>query len=258
MTLSGRSLDDQPLAAYSRRGSVNVGDDEPEEPVHASVPWHDPDEATATAPAALALGTLDEPMVPSDATPADAVIRLPKPALGPLRDFVRARPRLVAGAGFVVVILFGLVLLGGGAALPGAAGTDPSPSAPAVVPVAAEPGSATLVLTGSVKATYTLTGNAGQPAAADSAVAGLWTDSLQNMLKLDGPVDRGTRTTDAGFVLTWALMVEGELVTFTSSAGECTIGMAVNPSNVSGSFSCHKLKSDDGKLTVGASGTYRT
>ena len=257
MTLSGRSLDDQPLAAYSRRGTVDVGDDDPEQPVHASVPWHAADEATATAPAALALGTLDEPMVPLDATPGDAVIRLPKPRLGPLRDFARARPRLVAGAGFVAVILFGLVLLGGGTALPGAAGTDPSPSAPAVVPVVAEPGSATLVLTGSVKATYTLTGIAGQPDSG-SAVAGLWTDSLQNMLTLDGPVDRGTRMTDTGFILTWALMVDGKLVTFTSSAGECTIGMAVNPSNVSGSFSCHKLKSDDGKLTVGASGTYRT
>jgi hypothetical protein len=34
--------------------------------------------------------------------------------------------------------------------------------------------------------------------------------------------------------------------------------MAENPKNVSGSFACHKLKSDDGKLTIEASGTYRT
>ena len=53
-------------------------------------------------------------------------------------------------------------------------------------------------------------------------------------------------------------MVDGELVTFTSNAGECTIGMAVNPKSVTGSFTCHKVKSDDGKLTVDASGTYRT
>jgi hypothetical protein len=53
-------------------------------------------------------------------------------------------------------------------------------------------------------------------------------------------------------------MVNGKLVTFTSKAGECTIGMAENPKHVSGSFACRKLKSDDGKLTVEASGTYRT
>ena len=123
--------------------------------------------------------------------------------------------------------------------------------------MAAAPGSATLVLTGSVKTTYTLTGIGGQPAG--SAVAGLWTDSLQNMLTLDGPVDRGTRTTDAGFVLTWALMVDGaarhlhlEAPASARSAWRST------RSNVSGSFTCHKVKSDDGKLTVGASGTYRT
>ena len=89
-------------------------------------------------------------------------------------------------------------------------------------------------------------------------MTGTWTDPLQNVLTLAGPVDRGTRTTDAGLVLTWALMVDGKLVTFTSTAGECTIGMAVNPKSVSGSFSCRKLKSADGKLTVEASGTYRT
>jgi hypothetical protein len=258
MTVSGRSMDDQPLAAYSRRGKVEPKDDEPVEQLHASMPWHAADEASGAAPAALAIGTLDQPMVPSEAAAGgDAVIRLPKPALGPARDFVRANPRLVAGAGFVAVILFGLVLLSSGSGLPGAAGIAATPSAPAAAPVVVEPGSATLVLTGSVKATYTLTGNAGQPVAGN-AVTGTWTDPLQNLLKLAGPVDRGTRTTDADLVLTWSLTVGGKLVTFTSSAGECTIGMAVNPTSVSGSFSCRKLKSADGKLTVEASGTYRT
>ena len=258
MTVSGRSMDDQPLAAYSRRGTVEPENEEPEQSMQGSMPWHDVDEATATTPSAIAFGTPDQPMVPSEATAgADAVIRLPTPALGPARDYVRANPRLVAGVGFVAVILFGLVLLGSGSGLPGAAGSGASPSAPAVVPVAVEPGSATLVVTGSVKATYTLTGNAGQ-APAGNAVTGTWTDPLQTVLTLVGPVDRGTRTTDAGLVLTWAVMVDGKLVTFTSTAGECTIGMAVNPKSVSGSFSCRRLKSADGKLTVEASGTYRT
>jgi hypothetical protein len=52
--------------------------------------------------------------------------------------------------------------------------------------------------------------------------------------------------------------VKDRPVSFTSDAGECTIGMAVNPTNISGTFSCRNLKSDDGKLVVGATGTYRT
>jgi hypothetical protein len=32
----------------------------------------------------------------------------------------------------------------------------------------------------------------------------------------------------------------------------------VNPTSVSGTFTCKKLMSDDGKYVVGATGTYRT
>ena len=48
------------------------------------------------------------------------------------------------------------------------------------------------------------------------------------------------------------------MVTFTSMAGECTVGMASVGTKVQGSFTCHKLKSADGKLTIEASGNYRT
>jgi hypothetical protein len=172
------------------------------------------------------------------------------------RAFAAGNPRLVAGGAFVVVIVVGLSMLLGGKG-PIAAGASASPSLPPIAVVAADPGSATLVLTGSVKATFTMTGTAAQPVAGN-LVGAAWSDTLQNVLTLQGKVDRGTRTTDAGLVLAWGLMVQGKLVTFTSKAGECTIGMTSNLQVVSGSFACRKLKSEDGKLTVEASGTYRT
>ncbi|HXG26747.1 MAG TPA: hypothetical protein VNL94_07850, partial [Candidatus Binatia bacterium] len=75
---------------------------------------------------------------------------------------------------------------------------------------------------------------------------------------LTGPASSGTRTTDSTFSLTWTVMVDGTPVTFTSSDGECTIGMAVQPKAVTGSFVCKKLKSADGKITIDVRGTYRT
>ena len=153
MTVSGRSMDDQPLAAYSRRGTVDVGDDEPEQPVLASVPWHDPDEATDTAPRRTRARHASTSRWSHRTRPAgDAVIRLPKPALGPASRLRAEGPRLVAGAGFVV----------DDPGRPGAprrrralrrAPPAPTPArAPRPAgPVAVEPGSATLVLTGSVE-----------------------------------------------------------------------------------------------------------
>ncbi len=178
-------------------------------------------------------------------------------ALVRARALASRNPRLAAGIGSAVVIVVGVTLLLGGGKGAAVAAATAVPSSPPSVTVVADPGSATLVLTGSVKQTFTMTGSAAQPVAGN-LVGATWADSLQNVLSLSGPVDRGTRTTDTGLVLTWGLMVDGKLVTFSSKAGECTIGMASNPKNVSGSFACRKLKSDDGKLTVEASGTYRT
>lgn len=212
----------------------------------------------AATPATFALDALSQPIdlpIPEDED--KAIVRVPRPSIGLAAALVRRNPRLAAGAAFVAMILVGLLLLGGGKPAPSAIGATASPTAPAIVPVAADPGAASLVLTGSLKATYTLTGDPGQ-SVANNTVAAKWADPLQSVLTLDGAVDRGTRTTDAGLVLTWGLMVDGKLVTFTSKAGECTIGMASIPGGVTGSFACHKIKSDDGKLTVGATGTYRT
>lgn len=247
MPTPGRSVDDLPLAAYS------TGVDPTTEPPEMGAPV----EASVHAPAVVHLNQLDQaahlPVPEDERNPAAAASRPAARA----RAFASQNPRLVAGAGFVAVIVVGVSLLMGGGNGPSAAAATIGPSGTGIVPVVADPGSATLVLTGSVKATFTMTGNVAQ-AVTGNLVGATWADSLQNVLTLNGPLDRGTRTTDAGLVLTWGLMVDGKLVTFTSKAGECTIGMASNPKNVTGSFACRKLKSDDGKLTVEASGTYRT
>jgi hypothetical protein len=256
MPTPGRSADDLPLAAYS----TGV-DPETEPAAMAGAPAAPAAVAQAsagagvTAPGVLHLDGLD----PAAALPVpedEPKPPVPNVLVTRARAFAARNPRLVAGSAFVVAIVVGLSMLLGGKG-PIAAGASASPSIPPIVVVAAEPGSATLVLTGSVKATFTMTGTAAQPVAGN-LVGAAWGDPLQNVLTLQGKVDRGTRTTDAALVLTWGLMVEGKLVTFTSKAGECTIGMASNPKAVSGSFACRKLKSDDGKLTVEASGTYRT
>lgn len=251
MPTPGRSLDDLPLAAYSTGVDPTT---EPEMDPYVAAPPAVPVAATAAAPAVLALETFEGPAthrtVSADEPAAGTTVA------GRARAFARRNPRPVAGAVFVGMILVGVLMLGSGGAGPGAAGASASPSAPPVG-VVADLGSATLVLTGGLDATYNLTGRGGQPVAG-TAVDAAWADQNQNVLTLDGPVDRGTRTTDAGLVLTWGLMIDGNIVTFTSDDGECTIGMAVNLKNVSGSFACRKLKSDDGTYTVGASGTYRT
>lgn len=249
-------MDDLPLAAYGGRGMAAPDAEVAEPPSYAAAP---PASSAAVAPVpqpSFALGTFDQSMaIPEDeAGPAH---RVPMPGLDRARAFARGNPRLAAGGGFVAMTLIGLLLLGGGRPAPSAAGAVASAGAPTVVPIAADPGSATLVLTGGVTGSYTFSGNASQPVTG-SAVTASWVDTLHNVLTLDGPVDRGTRTTDGGLVLTWGVMLGGKLVTFTSKAGECTIGMASTPKSIIGSFACRRIKSADGKLTVGATGTYRT
>ena len=246
MPTPGRSADDLPLAAYS------TGVD----------PATEPPEMEATAVARELAPVVSHVDAVDPAADVPIPDDEPKPAVAGA-VLVRARalasrnPRLAAGVGFAVVIVVGLSLLLGGGKGAAVAAATAGPSVAASVTIVADPGSATLVLTGSVKQTFTMTGSAAQPVAGN-LVGATWADSLQTVLTLNGPVDRGTRTTDAGLVLTWGLMVDGKLVTFTSKAGECTIGMASNPKGVTGTFACRKLKSDDGKLTVQASGTYRT
>jgi hypothetical protein len=169
-------------------------------------------------------------------------------------------PRLllsgVVGAG-LVLLLMSLVLGGGGAAGLGAAAA--SPSAPAFVATAPPPaGNASVDVTGKLAGTHELIGATGSGPAVASRIDATWSSSTGAILGLSGAASSGTRTTDANFVLTWTVLVGETPVTFTSDSGECTVGMSVQPKTVTGSFVCKKLKSDDGKQTLDARGTYRT
>ena len=253
-----RSLDDLPLAAYGGSGMELSVEDE------AKL------DAAPSPEAEFAVTDSSTPVPPGPFAHASGTE-------GPVEGEPRARPnpravvaglavrgvallrtsRLAAGAAFGAVIVVGLLLLVGGRPGPGAAGADASPSAAPVVVATPEPGNATLVLTGEVEETVTFTSStgAGTPSA---PLAYTWTDPTANKLGLVGPVDRGTRSTAETLVLHWTIVVDEKPVTFTSDDGECTLGMAVGPTRVSGTFICKKLKSDDGEYVVEAKGTYRT
>ena len=252
-----RSLDDLPLAAYGGSGMELTADDA------AKL-------ETAPTPEVELQATDSAPVPPgpyAHATGTEAVIEgEPKPSRPPpavlaglaTRAVTLLRTsRLAAGATFGGVIVVGLLLLVNGGPNPGAAGAEASPSAAPVVAATREPGNATLVLTGEVEqeVTFSVSSGAGTPSA---PLAYTWTDPSANSLGLIGAVDRGTRSTAETLVLQWTVVVEEEPITFTSTNGECTLGMAVNPTNVSGTFTCKKLKSDDGQYVVEAKGTYRT
>lgn len=256
MPTTDRSVDDLPLAAYSTGVDPETEPPTDREPAARPAPgaaWP----ASIGTPPVLALGALNDAAampVPEDETSGPRAGL----GLGRARVIAKRNPRLAGGGLFVAMILVGLVLLGGSGPSPSAAGAVASPSVPPIIVVAAPTGDATLVLTGPIQGTYTLAGGASDAAKARAFTAS-WTDAALNTLALDATVDRGTRTTDATLVLRLSVVTaDGAARSFTSKAGECTIGMGVLPGAVSGSFTCKKLKSDDGKVTVGASGTYRT
>lgn len=252
-----RSLDDLPLAAYGGSGMELTADDAAK---------------LDAAPTPEAEGNAtDSPPVPpgafAHASGQEAALEgepVPRRPLRPVLVGLATRvvtllrtSRPAAGAAFGAVIVVGLLLLVGGGPKPGAAGAEASPSTGPVIAATREPGNATLVLTGEVEqeVTFSVSSGAGAPSA---PLAYTWTDPSANSLGLVGAVDRGTRSTAETLVLQWTVVVEEKPITFTSTHGECTLGMAVNTTNVSGTFTCKKLKSDDGKYIVGATGTYRT
>jgi len=173
-------------------------------------------------------------------------------------ELARKNTRLLAGGAFLVVILVGVALLTGGSGAGPASGAVPSSdtaAGPAVTPV---PPEASLTLTGASTDAFQFGSMTGTGGPASSTLSATWTDAARNTFSLNGPVDRGSRTTDEGLVLRWSVLIDGALVTFTSEGGECTVGMAIRGTTVSGTFACRKVTSDDGKYTVGASGSYRT
>jgi len=263
----GKSLDDLPLAAYGGSGMELTAEDEarietplPDDaPAAAAEPEPGPEPVPpgAFAHATPAVEAFDDSLE-TPAAPGPAVVAIEGlAAIGKRAVMLLRTSRIAAGATFGGVLVVGLLLFLGGITKPGAAGADASPSAPAVVAATREPGNATLVLTGKVEQTLafaamTGVGTPGEP------IAVTWTDTTTSSLSLEGAADRGTRTTDESLVLHFTILVNKKPVTFTSAAGECIVGMAVNPTSVSGTFTCKKLMSDDGKYVVGATGTYRT
>jgi hypothetical protein len=181
------------------------------------------------------------------------------PKLGALPRTPRAAvrdPRVLAAVAVVVGIVVVLVGLTGRGGPLGGGATDASPSP--VAPVVAPPGAATLTLTGDVTGEYSLTGSTGTGRPADDHLDSSWSDTTGTSLALTGRAGSGTRTTAEGLVLTLTVLVNGSPVTFTSEDGECTVGMAVQPTTVRGSYVCKDLTSADGKLVVKATGTYQT
>ena len=190
------------------------------------------------------------PTTPPATPPALAGLRVPRRLA---RD-----PRLLAGGVLVVAAaLVGLNLLGGGEPATGSTGPNGSQNPGAVLPTAA-PGAATVELTAALKGTFTLTGSSGAGGPVDGQLAGTWTDARGNSLGLTGAASQGTRTTDATFVLTWTMLIDNHRVTFTSRGSECTVGMAVRPQAVLGTFNCKRLKSGDGKRVLDLRGSYTT
>lgn len=256
-----------PLAAYST--GVDPATEPELDPPATKTNIGSPDAGAAAAhPAAPALPMFvraapdDLPADPfgQAAAPRDSSAG-PRPAFRDILRDPRANIRdprlLLSGVIALGVVLLAVSLLGGGAAK-GQGTALASPSAPAGPLVSAGPGNASVEITGALTGTFELTGVTGAGVPSGSSMASSWGDPGGDALAIGGPVSAGTRTTDTSLTLTWTVLVKGKAVTFTSSAGECVIGMAVKPTSVSGSFTCHKVKSADGKLTVGASGTYRT
>ncbi len=168
------------------------------------------------------------------------------------RALLRDPRILVVGVGLVLLVVS---ILGGPGS--GAAGPDASQGT-AGAQATPEPANASIELTNGLTGLYALSGQTGTGPAVDSRLAATWTDQLGNTLGIVGMASAGTRTTDANFVLTWSTVVNGAPMTFTSTDGECTIGMAVGAKAVNGSFVCKKLASDDGSKTVDLRGSYRT
>lgn len=264
---SDRSLDDLPLAAYGGSGMELTVEDEaridaaPEVEAAVEPAAVEPAGAEPAPPGAFAHATTTEATFDDSLErPADrpALVALEGLAVVARRAVTLLRTsRIAAGATFGGVIFIGLLLFLGSTTRPGAASAEASPSTAPILAATKAPGNATLVLTGKVEQSLAfpaMTG-VGEPG---GPIAVTWTDTTTSSLSLEGGPDRGTRTTDKSLVLHFTVLVKEKPVTFTSAAGECTIGMAINATNVSGSFSCRNLKSDDGKYVVGATGTYRT
>lgn len=252
-------MDDLPLAAYTTGTEPDPRVAPP--PIAIPSPIAPPIDEHAMAALPLADGepvrTVVVPAVGSAGPLGRGLPPIPEWLAKP-REHIRDPRLLLTGLiGVGVVLLVGSLLFGG-SGLGGPATADASATAPTVFTPTVEPGNASVVVTGKVAATYELTGATGSGPAQAAHLDATWADTAGAQLGLAGPASAGTRQTAPDFVLSWTVLVSGAPVTFTSDDGECTVGMAVQPKTVTGSFVCKKVKSADGKLVVDAKGTYRT
>ena len=274
------------LPALRRRKVVDAAS-APFQPVHPSVTAtasFAPVSAAAMAPAAMtvaprtpaplrpapmaagptfAASTLSAPAfgtpsitVPVGTTPPGA---RPLSGLGGKPRALLRDPRVLAGGVVAIgLVLLGVSLLGGGGPASGSGGPNSSQDTTAAQATPVPVGAATVEVTSGGSGIHELTGQTGAGPAVGGQVNATWGDTTGDSLGLTGMASAGTRTTDASFTLTWVTSVAGATVTFTSTDGECTIGMAVGAKAVSGTFVCKKLISDDGKKTMDLKGSYRT
>ena len=98
-----------------------------------------------------------------------------------------------------------------------------------------------------------------QPGTGDAGGLNVYVVEVARQLaRRDVAVEIFTRTTTADLILTVTVVARGAPATFTSEAGECTVGMAEKLLNVTGSFVCPEITSDDGRVTLKITGTYKT
>jgi hypothetical protein len=255
-----------PATQAAQRPAASMHAPSPPAPMQASPALVSPTLAAAALPA-LPLTLRPLPSAAEGATvqpgsrlplPAPPVTRPARPLARDPRELVRD-PRVLAGGVIAIgIALLGFSLLGGGGPASGSSGPNGSHN-----PVGAQPttpilGNATVELTAGTTGTFTLGGVTGAGPAVSSRISATWSDAGGQTLGISGLASQGVRTTDVNFVLTWNMVINGAAVTFTSQARECTIGMAVGPTAVHGSFVCKKLTSPDRKHVIDLRGTYST
>jgi hypothetical protein len=247
----GVRLPDVRLPRLGRSKAAALAQAAPFQPVHQAAhqaPGFQPVTYQSVAPQLVPPAHRHVDVTPPS-EPGSLLGRLPR---GSIRD-----PRVLAGGTVVVglMLLGGSLLNGGGST----SGSVPSSSLGTTgAQATSAPGNAAVEMTGATAGMYSLTGATGAGAAVDSQLDATWTDQLGESLRIVGLASQGVRTTDANFVLSWTMLIKNQPITFTSRDSECTVGMAVGPRAVKGTFVCKNLRSGDGKHVVDLRGTYTT
>ena len=247
----GVRLPDVRLPRLGRSKADALAQAAPFQPVHQAAhqaPGFQPVSYQSVAPQLVPPAHRHVDVTPSS-EPGSLLGRLPRAST---RD-----PRVLAGGTIVVgLMLLAISVLGGGGQASGGGPTGSQGTTAALATTA--PANATVEMTGATAGMYSLTGAKGAGPAVDSQLDATWTDPLGESLGIVGLASQGVRTTDANFVLSWTMLIKNQPVTFTSRDSECTVGMAVGPRAVKGTFVCKNLRSGDGKHVVDLRGTYTT